>query len=138
MNSSNQNLPSATSPGTSPTALTVMQHQFVALRSRLGTRGLLALGAVAIAAGLALNWSWVVAIGLAPIALAMAPCAAMCALGLCMMPKSKDTGLKPPVASENSSGAASLSPPPDASQVNMTMLGGSARSDGTPMGTRRP
>jgi hypothetical protein len=35
------------------------------------------------AAGLALNWSWLVAVGIAPLLLALAPCAAMCALGLC-------------------------------------------------------
>jgi hypothetical protein len=37
-----------------------------------------------VGAGLALNWSWLVAAGIAPILLALAPCAAMCALGLCM------------------------------------------------------
>lgn len=45
----------------------------------------LAVLAVAIVgAGLALNWSWLVAAGIAPILVALAPCAAMCALGLCM------------------------------------------------------
>lgn len=49
------------------------------------TRKLLALLAVALAAtGLTLNWSWLVAAGIAPILLALAPCAAMCALGVCM------------------------------------------------------
>jgi hypothetical protein len=114
MNSSNGNLPRVTSPGTSPTALTVVQQQFVTIRSRLGTRGLFALGAVVIAAGLALNWSWVVALGLAPIVLSLAPCAAMCALGLCMMPKSKDAGIKPPAVSESSNGTVSLPPSQDA------------------------
>jgi hypothetical protein len=55
------------------------------LRHRLGGRkaqALLALGAVAV--GLAFNWSWLVAAGIAPILIAFAPCAAMCALGLCM------------------------------------------------------
>jgi membrane protein DedA with SNARE-associated domain len=33
-------------------------------------------------AGLALNWSWPVAAGVAPLLVALAPCAAMCALGL--------------------------------------------------------
>lgn len=51
----------------------------------LGNRKLLVVLAVAIVgAGLALNWSWLVAAGVAPILLALAPCAAMCALGLCM------------------------------------------------------
>jgi hypothetical protein len=40
-----------------------------------------------VAAGLALNWSWLVAIGVAPLLLTALPCVAMCALGLCMMPK---------------------------------------------------
>ena len=51
----------------------------------LGNRKVLLVLAVAIVgAGLALNWSWLVAAGIAPILLALAPCAAMCALGLCM------------------------------------------------------
>ena len=37
-----------------------------------------------LAAGLALNWGWLTAVGVAPILLSLAPCAAMCALGLCM------------------------------------------------------
>src|SRR3546814_2254480 len=41
---------------------------------------------------LALNWSWLAAIGIAPIILSLLPCAGMCALGLCMMHrKSADT-----------------------------------------------
>jgi hypothetical protein len=57
------------------------------LRSRLGARGLAILAAAALAAGLALNWGWLVAIGAAPLLLTALPCVAMCALGLCMMPK---------------------------------------------------
>ena len=49
-----------------------------------GRRGLILPGVIVLAAGLALSWSWVVAIGLAPILLALAPCAVMCALGVCM------------------------------------------------------
>lgn len=37
-----------------------------------------------VGAGLALNWNWLTAVGAAPILLSLAPCAAMCALGLCM------------------------------------------------------
>ncbi|HEV2160735.1 MAG TPA: hypothetical protein VGR52_00655 [Stellaceae bacterium] len=48
-------------------------------------RGLLLVGIAVIAAGLALGWNWIVALGLAPIVLAIAPCALMCALGMCMM-----------------------------------------------------
>jgi len=49
-----------------------------------GRRGLIALATVAIVAGLALNWNWLVTAGIAPVLLAALPCVAMCALGLCM------------------------------------------------------
>jgi hypothetical protein len=48
-----------------------------------GRRGLIALAVVAVFGGLALNWSWLVAAGIAPVLLTALPCAAMCALGLC-------------------------------------------------------
>lgn len=50
-------------------------------------RGRLAIGAIAlavIAVAAAWQWSWLVAIGAAPLLLGIAPCAAMCGLGLCM------------------------------------------------------
>lgn len=50
-------------------------------RSRL-TIAAVALGVIAGAA--AWQWSWLVAIGAAPVLLSAAPCAAMCGLGLCM------------------------------------------------------
>lgn len=49
-----------------------------------GRRGLVILAVAALAAAAFLNWGWLVAIGAAPLLLALAPCAAMCALGLCM------------------------------------------------------
>jgi hypothetical protein len=49
-----------------------------------GRRGLLILAGLALTAGLVLNWSWLVAVGIAPILIAVLPCIAMCALGLCM------------------------------------------------------
>jgi len=49
-----------------------------------GRRGLLVLAGLALVAGLALNWGWLVAAGIAPILVAVLPCVAMCALGLCM------------------------------------------------------
>lgn len=39
--------------------------------------------------GLSLNWGWFVAIGLAPLILALAPCAVMCAVGVCAMGRDK-------------------------------------------------
>ena len=51
-----------------------------ATRNRLRMAG----GAVVVG-GLALNWGWLTAIGVAPILLAVAPCGIMCGLGLCAM-----------------------------------------------------
>lgn len=56
-----------------------------------GRRALILLAVAVVGAGLALNWSWLVAAGVAPVLLALAPCAAMCALGLCMS-KTGDKG----------------------------------------------
>ena len=49
-----------------------------------GWRGVIVLATVVLAAGLALGWSWLVAVGIAPILISVLPCVAMCALGLCM------------------------------------------------------
>ena len=50
-------------------------------------RVLMAIAAPVIVGGAVLNWGWLVAVGAAPLILALAPCAAMCALGLCAMGK---------------------------------------------------
>ncbi len=75
--------------GTSPTGSRWSSYLPSWLR---GSRGIV-LGAVALAVGgAALGWPWLVALGVAPILLSLAPCAVMCALGLCMMGKgSKST-----------------------------------------------
>jgi hypothetical protein len=49
-----------------------------------GRRGVAVLVVSAVVIGGALNWSWLVAAGIAPLLVAVLPCAAMCALGLCM------------------------------------------------------
>lgn len=54
-------------------------------RARIvGRRGLLILAAAGVFAGIALNWSWLVAAGIAPILIAVLPCLAMCGIGMCM------------------------------------------------------
>lgn len=58
-------------------------------RIPLGRRGLILAAMAVIGAGLSLNWGWLTAIGVAPLILAVAPCAVMCGLGLCMMGGSK-------------------------------------------------
>ncbi len=49
-----------------------------------GRRSLILLTVAALGVGLVLNWNWLVAVGIAPLLLALAPCTAVCALGLCM------------------------------------------------------
>ena len=69
-------------------------------RLPLGRRGLLLAAMALIGAGLWLNWGWVAAIGAAPLILALAPCAVMCGLGLCMMGGSKSCASKSNPAGE--------------------------------------
>lgn len=62
--------------------------------SRLGRNWLL-LGGAALAviiAGLIWQWSWLVAVGVAPLLVSAVPCVAMCALGLCMHRMSSHSG----------------------------------------------
>ncbi len=55
------------------------------LRGELGHRRTFLITAVlTIAVAGALNWSWLVAIGIAPLILSVLPCVVMCGLGLCM------------------------------------------------------
>jgi hypothetical protein len=49
-----------------------------------GRNGVIALIALALVVGAAFNWSWLVAVGVVPLLITVLPCAAMCALGLCM------------------------------------------------------
>lgn len=50
----------------------------------LANRWVLAVFAtIVIAGGVALNWSWLVAVGIAPILLFVLPCLVMCGFGLC-------------------------------------------------------
>jgi hypothetical protein len=58
-------------------------------------RVLLTLAAIAVVAGLALNWSWLVAAGLAPILISTLPCLIMCAFGVCMMCRSGEKSSAP-------------------------------------------
>ena len=61
------------------------QDWLYALRYWLrGPKGLVALVLSALVVGAALNWSWLVAVGIAPLLLTVLPCAVMCGLGLCM------------------------------------------------------
>lgn len=74
-----------TTRSTKTTETPLARDLFYAARYYLGgRRGLIILAGLALIAGLAMNWSWLVAAGVAPILISALPCAAMCALGLCM------------------------------------------------------
>src|SRR5438093_13278281 len=53
-------------------------------RHLFGRLGLILVAATVVGAALVFNWNELVAIGVAPVVLAVAPCIAMCALGMCM------------------------------------------------------
>lgn len=74
-----------TTPSIETNNASLARDALYAGRYYLGSgRGLLILAAIAVAGGLVLNWSWLVAAGIAPILIAVLPCAIMCGLGLCM------------------------------------------------------
>jgi len=78
------------------------------VRYYLGNRwALLVLGAGVLLAGIALNWSWLVAAGIAPILLSTLPCLVMCGLGLCMLCRS---GEKQTAARDAADAATSSAP----------------------------
>jgi hypothetical protein len=63
----------------------LIRGQAERLRRQLGGwRGFIVFGVLVLSLDLALNWSWLVAIGLAPVVVGVLPCAVMCVLGLCM------------------------------------------------------
>lgn len=84
----------------------------------LQPRNLVLIGAAAIGAGLALKWSWLTALGAAPVLLSVLPCLGMCALGLCMRGKAAGTGAAANAASVEPAAADSraLTSPPTLQQ----------------------
>jgi hypothetical protein len=72
-------------PSNETTSGSLTRAWLYAARYYLGSRrAILLLATIAIVAGIALNWSWLVATGIAPILLTALPCLIMCGLGLCM------------------------------------------------------
>jgi hypothetical protein len=63
-----------------------------------GRRSLWLVASLALAAGLALKWNWLVAAGIAPVVVSLLPCAAMCALGFCAHKMTSGPAPKPPSA----------------------------------------
>jgi hypothetical protein len=69
----------------SATKPSLAQDRFNALRYWLrGRNGVIVLIVLAVVIGAALNWSWLVAVGIAPLLITVLPCAVMCGLGLCL------------------------------------------------------
>jgi hypothetical protein len=65
-------------------------------RAWAGSRlGMMVLGGLVVVGGLYAGWGWLTAVGLAPIILALAPCAAMCAIGACAMSRGGSGCAKP-------------------------------------------
>jgi hypothetical protein len=69
---------------TRPTLALIQSIRVAALSAVRSRRGLIVLAALLASVGLAFNWSWLVAVGAAPLILSVLPCVVMCALGLCM------------------------------------------------------
>ena len=68
-----------------PVETSLVHDVWVLTRHYLGNwRAIVVLASAATAVGLAFNWNWLVAAGIAPVLLSVLPCVAMCALGLCM------------------------------------------------------
>jgi hypothetical protein len=82
-----------------------MQPSGGVLRSWISDRRVLAVAGLAVTGtGLGLGWDWLTAVGVAPLIVSAAPCLIMCALGLCMMGRSRQ-------ASSNPSAAGAAEPP---------------------------
>jgi hypothetical protein len=92
-------------------------------RYYLGNRWvLLALGAAVLLAGIGLNWSWLVAVGLAPILISVLPCLVMCALGVCMLCRSSE---KQSTAARDATDAATSPPAPAVAKIDGSSATGS-------------
>jgi len=74
-----------TTRSTAMAKATLTRDLLHAARDYLGNRrGLLSLAGLALLAGMAVNWGWLIAAGIAPVLISVLPCVAMCAVGLCM------------------------------------------------------
>jgi hypothetical protein len=84
METSNTN-PAASNPSADlETSLGARVWRMLTLGNRLGRRTAVVVWiAAAVGLGLFVGWGWLVAAGLSSTVLALLPCAAMCALGLC-------------------------------------------------------
>ena len=98
-------------------------------RYYLGNRwALVALGAGVLLAGIALNWNWLVAAGIAPILISTLPCLVMCGLGLCMLCRSSE---KQSMASRDAADDAISPPAPGIAKIDgVSATGANCCQDG--------
>src|SRR6266852_2723372 len=69
------------------------------LRYWIGDRRVLAVSGLSVAGtGVSLGWSWLTAVGIAPLNVSAAPCLIMCALGVCMMGRNQQACSSRPAA----------------------------------------
>ncbi|MCT9000282.1 hypothetical protein [Chelativorans intermedius] len=73
------------------TSLSADIYRYIRYQLR-GWRGLIAAAVALAIPALWFSWPWLVLAGVAPILIALAPCAIMCALGLCTMKACSSTG----------------------------------------------
>jgi hypothetical protein len=116
-----------TSNSTKATAPSLARDALHLARYYLVSRtGFVVLAIAAIGAGLALNLSWLVAAGIAPVLLTALPCLVMCGLGLCM---SKMVGGScAPQSSQSAPSAPSAAEPPAGVNLRAEADGPSARN----------
>lgn len=93
------------------------------IRRHLGNRRLLLVAAiVALVAGAALNWGWLIALGVAPVLLSLLPCLVMCGLGVCCMKMMAGSGKKQPGESANPAETAGSSAAVGIAKINRASL----------------
>lgn len=92
---------------------------------------LLALGGGVLIAGAALNWGWLVAAGIAPIIISLAPCAIMCGLGLCGMKMMGGSCEKQSASSSSAKDAAASSGASAVTAMSSDRLGASSCCHGS-------
>jgi YHS domain-containing protein len=94
-------------PSTDKSERLLTRDILYAIRYYFGGRYILyVLAGLLILSGIALNWGWLAAAGIAPILITLLPCAVMCALGLCMAHKA--TGGKQASARNGASEGATM------------------------------
>lgn len=96
-------------------------------------RGLLVIGGIAVTLGIGLNWGWLATAGITQVLIGLLPCAATCALGLCL-PRL----MRPPADEQSASRDVSLDEVPASSSDLPPPTSASAHADRYTPATARP